>query len=84
MPIPTQNAGYLPSAKSTLNQLIIVNERHLSFVLPEYVSYYNRRHPYQGKGQRFPESSFESLHTKMVYRRAVLGGLITDYARNVA
>lgn len=46
--------------------------------------YYDDRRSHQRMGQRCPEGSFESANAGMIYRRAVRGGLMNDYYRNIA
>src|SRR5215216_2287745 len=55
-----------------LDQLIIVNERHLNAVLRDYVHYYNTRRPHQGLGQRCPEGKIEAVASGAIHRREVL------------
>ena len=67
-----------------LDQLLILNQRHLAFVLRQYVAYYNHRRPHQGLGQQ-PPAPMTSPPTapaapEQVVCRPVLGGLIRDYA----
>ena len=37
-----------------LDHLLILNQRHLRFVLKQYLAYYNHRRPHQGLGQALP------------------------------
>ena len=67
-----------------LDQLIIVNERHLNSVLREYVHYYNTARPHQGIGQQCPEGQFETANTGRINCHIVLGGLINNYYREAA
>jgi putative transposase len=64
-----------------LDQLLIVNERHLRRVLTEYIKYYNHRRAHQGIGQGVPIRLTEEISTTegLVGRRDVLGGIIHDY-----
>ena len=39
-----------------LDHLLIINERHLDYVLREYSQYYNRARPHQGLRQQIPAS----------------------------
>ncbi len=66
-----------------LDQLLILNQAHLTFVLKQYLEYYNHRRPHQGLGQQ-PPAPATSLPTapaapERVRCRPVLGGLIHDY-----
>lgn len=67
-----------------LDQLIVVNGRHLYRVLGEYVKFYNERRPHQGLGQRCPVPMARGPGQGPIERRDVLGGLIHDYYRHAA
>jgi hypothetical protein len=67
-----------------LDQLLILNERHLHRVLTEYVAYYNYARPHQGLNQQCPVALLQSTTQGPVYRRDVLGGIIHDYYRQAA
>ena len=67
-----------------LDHLLIMNERHLEYVLTEYSLYYNRARPHQGIGQQIPESPNDQPGQGPVQRRNILGGLIHDYYREAA
>ena len=61
-----------------LDQVVIVNERHLQRVLDEYVAYFNAWRPHRGLGQRAPCASApwaQSNPTGRIIGRPVLGGL---------
>jgi putative transposase len=61
-----------------LDQVLIVNERHLQRVLDEYVAYFNAWRPHRGLGQRAPcgsAPSAQSNPTGRIIRQPVLGGL---------
>jgi putative transposase len=62
-----------------LDQIIVLNERHLRYVLKEYVKYFMRRRPHQGLKQQFPDSTEEPRATGCARSRQVLGRLINDY-----
>jgi hypothetical protein len=67
-----------------LDRLIILNARHLRWVLKEYVAYYNARRPNQGLEQDSP-LGLETVSTQDPIRcRNVLGGIIRDYYREAA
>ena len=38
-----------------LDRLLILNERHLAFVLAQYRDYYNHRRPHKGLAQQPPQ-----------------------------
>ena len=61
-----------------LDQVLIVNERHLQRVLDEYVAYFNAWRPHRGLGQRAPCGSAPtapSNPTGRIIGQPVLGGL---------
>jgi putative transposase len=74
-----------------LDQLLIVNERHLERVLRSYVRHYNGHRPHQGIAQQIPAPTLFSpmlgatspqpscSHHRSVQRRDRLGGLIHEY-----
>jgi putative transposase len=69
-----------------LDQLLIVNQRHLKQVLHEYSTYYNMRRPHQGLLQQSP-LPYPILPTNecgVIGRRDILGGIIHDYFRQAA
>jgi putative transposase len=63
------------------DRLLIFGQRHLTTVLTEYVEHYNTQRPH--RGQRLSAPLPQALPTAptvdAVYRRAVLGGLISEY-----
>jgi putative transposase len=67
-----------------LDQLLILNQRHLMFVLRQYVAYCNQRRPHQGLGQALPAplapGPTAPAAPEQVRCRPVLGGIIRDYA----
>ena len=67
-----------------LDQLLILNQRHLMSVLRQYVAYYNQRRPHQGLGQALPVPlapvPSAPAAPEEVTCRPVLGGIIRDYA----
>ena len=64
-----------------LDQLFILNQTHLRYVLREYEYYFNTARPHQGLGQKIPESPIDCSATGMVKRRDLLGGVLHDYYR---
>ncbi len=66
-----------------LDQLIILNQRHLARVLKEYVQYYNTARPHQGLGQQTPIPLSRSRRGT-IHCRDVLGGILHDYYRDAA
>jgi len=66
-----------------LDQLLILNQRHLARVLKEYVHYYNTARPHQGLSQQTPIPLFRSKRGT-IHCRDVLGGILHDYYRDTA
>ncbi len=66
-----------------LDQLLILNQRHLACVLKEYVHYYNTARPHQGLGQQTPVPLSRSRRGT-IHCRDVLGGILHDYYRDAA
>jgi len=64
-----------------LDQLIMLDQRHLHYVLTEYISYYNYARPHQGIEQRTPIPLPVSNPQGQIERRNILNGLIHDYRR---
>jgi putative transposase len=84
----TPALGESSSSRECLDRLLIVNQRHLRFVLEHYVEHYNSHRPHRSLAQRSPDrrhdperpaTTVDSLH--LVHRQEVLGGLINDYKR---
>ena len=67
-----------------LDHIIILNEKHLRFVLKRYEKYYNEARPHQGIDQCIPHGSPPSCNKGPVKRRSHLGGLLNDYYREAA
>jgi putative transposase len=62
--------------------MLIVNERHLTTVLDEYVSHYNEHRPHRGLQQRPPSPRPDAATTVTAIRqRPILGGLINEYSQ---
>jgi len=76
------NGGYV--VEECLDKLIILNEKHLTQVMNEYVDYYNTARPHQGIQQQIPISPPVSDESGPVRCRDVLGGIIHDYYRDTA
>ncbi len=64
-----------------LDQLLILNQRHLTRVLKGYVHYYNAARPHQGLGQQTPIPLSYSQR-RAIRCRDVLGGILHDYYRD--
>lgn len=64
-----------------LDRLIVLDQRHLHYVLTEYLDYYNCGRPHQGIEQRTPIPLPISKPQGQIERRDILHGLIHDYRR---
>jgi transposase InsO family protein len=64
-----------------LDQLVILNERHLRRVLKEYADFYSTRRPHQGLAQQCPVPLVFPSEQGSIQRRDVLGGIVHDYRR---
>jgi hypothetical protein len=64
-----------------LDRLIILDQRHLHYVLTGYLDYYNFARPHQGIEQRTPIPLPVSNPHGQIERRDILQGLIHDYRR---
>ena len=70
--------------RECLDHLIVLNERHLSRVLHEYVDHYNATRPHRTLGLDSPEGREPRAKpggSARVVRRKVLGGLQSEYER---
>jgi len=70
--------------RECLDQLLIMNRRHLERVLPVYIEHYNTHRPHRSLQQRPPardtqRDSATVLTPDRIRRRDVLGGLIHEY-----
>ena len=66
-----------------LDQLLILNQRHLAHVLKEYIHYYNTARPHQGLAQQ-PPIPLLRPRCGTIHCRDVLGGILHDYYRDTA
>ena len=67
-----------------LDRIIILNEKHLRFVLKRYEEYYNEARPHQGISQRIPNGAAPSDLKGPIRKRQYLSGLLNDYYREAA
>jgi len=81
---PMRNAGCAACEKSAWTRSLVLSERHLRYVLKEYVKYFMERRPHQGLEQQLPDRTEESPATGRIRCRQVLDGLINDYYREAA
>ncbi len=84
--IPSHNGRHLAFLEwtSISNVWIVLSERHIRYVLKQYVEYFMKRRPHQGLKRQLPDSTEESPATGRIRCRQVLGGLINDYYREAA
>ena len=73
--------------RELLDRMLILGERHLRSVLTEYQAHYNTARPHQGIAQRVPDDELDAACTavtdvdsRRIRRKAVLDGLINEYA----
>jgi len=67
-----------------LDRIIILNEKHLRFVLRRYEKYYNEARPHQGISQCIPNGAAHSDLKGSIKKRQYLCGLLNDYYREAA
>jgi transposase InsO family protein len=68
--------------REALDRMIIVNERHLSHVVGEYVAHYNHDRPHRACGLRAPASRGDpGTNLGPIVRRSRLAGLLRSYRR---
>jgi len=65
-----------------LNKMIIFGERHLRYVIEEYMCHYHHERPHQGLGNRMIDPFAQGEGEIVVHER--LGGLLKSYRRQVA
>ncbi len=86
--VPTANAfaeRWVRSVREEcLDHVLILSERHLQFVMKEYVSYFNDARPHQGIAQRIPAGDKRTVGDGPIRCRDVLGGIMHDYYRAAA
>ena len=72
--------------RDCLGHIIIVNERHLRYVLREFVRHYNEARPHQALDLEAPEprTGPPSAASGPIFSRPVLGGLTHEYERKAA
>jgi putative transposase len=74
--------------REVLDQMLILNERHLSKIITEYAEHYNDHRPHQSRGQRPPAIETpvtrpitDLADVRLIRRQPVLDGLINQYHR---
>jgi transposase len=69
--------------RELLDQILIVGERHLAWVLREYVRHYNGHRPHQSRRQRPPDMQVQRVRDvadlRSVRRKRVVAGVINQY-----
>jgi hypothetical protein len=70
--------------RECLDQMLILNERHLLRVLTAYTTFYNERRPHQGLDQRCPVPFPPDPGAGPVRCRKIIGGILHDYHRESA
>src|SRR5215210_4859993 len=75
---------FVPTARTELtDRILIFGEHHLRTVLARYATHYNGRRPHRALQLRppHPDDPAPRLDRQRIRRRAVLGGLISEYER---
>ena len=70
-----------------LNHFVVFGERHLNYLITEYLDYYNHLRPHQGVDNQVLDSdtSAPSAYAEQIIEfKDVLGGLIKHYYRKAA
>jgi len=70
--------------RECLDHVIVVNERHLRYVLREFVRHYNEARPHQALDLEVPKPRAGPPGTRAITSRAVLGGLTHEDDRKAA
>ncbi len=73
----------LTAPTEVTDQMLVFGERHLRTILAEYEAHYNGRRPHRSRHLRppRPDHPVTDLSRERIQRRAVLGGLISEYER---
>jgi putative transposase len=69
--------------REALRHFVVIGEKHLRWILGEYITHHNAQRPHQGLGQRIPaevEKPIRRLTVGRIVRRDVLNGLIREYS----
>jgi putative transposase len=71
--------------REVLNKMILFGERHVHYVVNEYVSHYNTERPHKGLDYHRPiESDVPLPREGPIQCRERLGGLLKSYYRDAA
>jgi putative transposase len=73
----------LTARTEVTGRMLIFGERHLRTVLARYARHYNSQRPHRSRQLRPPRPDHPAadLSQHRIQRRAVLGGLISEYKR---
>jgi transposase InsO family protein len=73
----------LTARTEVTDRMLIFGERHLRSVLTEYTRHCNGRRPHRSRGLRppRPDHPVADLSQHRIKRRAILGGLLSEYER---
>ena len=73
----------LTARTEVTDRMLIFGERHLRTVLAQYARHYNGQRPHRSRQLRppRPDHPVADLSQQRIQRRAVLGGLISEYQR---
>jgi putative transposase len=73
----------LTARTEVTDQMLIFGERHLRTILAEYEPHCNGRRPHRSRQLHppRPDRPIASLSRKRIKRRAILGGLLSEYER---
>ncbi len=71
--------------RECLDRMLVVSLRHLEAILREYCTHYNQERPHRSRDLRPPAARGDpaAARTSGVRRRVRLGGLISEYYREV-
>ncbi|GAA3616345.1 hypothetical protein GCM10022419_122070 [Nonomuraea rosea] len=69
--------------RELLDRILILNERHLTFVLREYLIHYNGHRPHQSRNQRPPDIATQPAsdldNLRSIHRKPIVTGMINEY-----
>ncbi|MGH3217659.1 MAG: integrase core domain-containing protein [Streptosporangiaceae bacterium] len=86
-PTPRANAYaerfVLTARTEVTDRMLIFGQRHLRTILAQYEAHYNGRRPHRSRQLHPPRPDHPLTHLSQepIQRRAVLGGLISEYER---
>ena len=73
----------LTARTGVTDRMLIFGERHLRAILAEYEAHYNGRRPHRSRQLHppRPDNPAADLSEQRIKRRAILGGLLSEYER---